>query len=96
MSVEERFKLHCYICDHSCVRWSPSIGYTTFEKIFIGRPDGCRYAIGEHKVPPQYVVWDLFGVSFGPRGYVNTPDPAHVHSELDAAVAATQLLYEDD
>lgn len=103
--TEPRYMLHAYVCGHGCVRLSQHEGWMTFSRVFIERPDDCRYAVATTEPPPKVVVWDLYDHDLlkrvakrlgQPLAPLLAPAPIREHDDLDAAVMAAQLLYDHD
>lgn len=99
-----RYKMHAYVCGQACVkRASPPISSCDFHTIWIQRPEDCRYAVVsewdvvEHR--DRFIVFDLFeaGVDWGGKGTGKAiePVPTTMTDDLDAAIMATSLLYDD-
>lgn len=94
MVSEQRYRLRAYICGPGCVRWRPDEGFTNFTRIYINRPDGCRYAVVE-TTDHAFLVWDLFDTLQDPLGELfPAAVPGITYTDLDQAVAATALRYE--
>jgi hypothetical protein len=92
---DKHYLLHAYVCGESCVRWSNDIGWVTFSQVYRDRPNNCRFAVAEEK-PDQIIVWDLFDVMQTPSYRLITPEPFGLHTTIDAAVMATQMLYDTE
>lgn len=97
----DRFRLLAYVCGADCVRRAtegrePAV---TFTWIFQNRPKDCRYAVTSQwdiaRHEHRYFVFDLFDVMVGPDSDVQAPRPRFTHSDLEAAIMATVLLYND-
>jgi hypothetical protein len=64
----------------------------------VNRPDDCRYAvagswdIAKHR--ENVLVWDLYNVNIGRGGKLLTPAPVRVLSDVDAAIMANTILYD--
>lgn len=89
-----RYTLHAYVCGRSCVKWSQHVGQVTFRQIFVERPDGCRYAVASD-VPERVVVWDLYETTMTLKYGPAEPNPVHQGDDVDAAVMATAMMYDD-
>lgn len=95
-SREKYYLLHAYVCGEGCVKWNDNIGMVTFSRVFVDRPNNCRFAVAEEK-PERVIVWDLYNVEQTVRsGKLVTPQPFGVHTTVDAAVMATQMLYDTE
>lgn len=98
----QQYRLHAYVCGPGCVQWSHSIGTVSFEWIYLNRPMDCRYAVaGSWSVPKhgeEIIVWDLFDTHISKakgRLTLVPPKPRFEVDDLDAAVMATSLLYNE-
>ena len=99
--LRNHYKLFAWVCGADCVRRmeQPS-ARAPFHHIYQNRPKDCRYAVcGEYDMATgadRYFVWDLFNVMKDPSdGSVITPKPRLTHSDLDAIIMATVMLYND-
>jgi hypothetical protein len=96
------YKLIAFVCDGGCVkRVKQGYGTRTFRDIYVNRPDNCRYAVASrwdvvnHR--DEVIVWDLYEATTQPSYRdIEAPAPALIHTNVEAAIAATLLLYEDD
>lgn len=86
-----RYRLLAYVCANGCVRWEHHEGVSTFRQIFQQNPDGCRFAIAE--LPPDVLLFDLWGVKVEPESWRFTPGATWAFSSVDAAVAAAVIRY---
>lgn len=88
-----RYRVRAYVCEAGRIAWMPYEGTMTFDEIFRRNPDGCRFAIVEEGID-SILLFDLWMTEW----VVDPPPmlrPVNVRSfsDLDAAVAAAQLLY---
>jgi hypothetical protein len=98
---QEQFKLHAYVCGNACLQTVDNEGTVSFMMVFMRRPADCRYAIcTRYNVQThldEVVVWDLYEVMQQvSTGKLITPEPIRVCDNIDAAIMATFMLYEDD
>jgi hypothetical protein len=94
------YRVYAYVCSVTCVRRvdqdpPPS---ATFTQIYRLRPADCRYAVvgvwDFNLNSDRFIVWDLFNVLKNPAtGNLAMPRPRLQHTDLDAAIMATVLLY---
>lgn len=96
-----QYRLLAYVCGHDCVRRIDDEATRTISRIFIERPSDCRYAVvGRYNIvqhADDVLVFDLYRLTQKTRsGLIEDPDPISVHTDLDAAIMATAMLYEDD
>lgn len=96
---EEQYRLHAYVCGAACIQRFDMPGTVSFTWIYQRRPKDCRYAVAgawsSDKRREDVIVWDLFTVWKQPDGSLVTPVPFGKHSDVDAAIMATAMLYED-
>jgi hypothetical protein len=96
------YKLIAFVCDEGCVkRVKQGYGTRTFRDIYVNRPDDCRYAVATQWNPVKHeeevIVWDLYEATTQPLFRdIQAPQPTLIHHSVEAAIAATLLLYEDD
>lgn len=99
-STRAQYKLLAYVCGRSCVVYPDNIGTVDYTRIFIQRPSGCRYAIVETysvaKHSAEVLVFDLYQTLDPAGSKLAPPDPVGRHDDVDTAVMATAMLYEDD
>lgn len=96
---EGPYKLHAYVLNGHVIRMSP-FGRVTFTRIYQNRPKEARYAVAGHYSvelhADRFIAWDLFNVLKDPNsGLAAEPKPRLTHTDLDAAIMATVLLYND-
>ena len=96
----DRFTLHAYVCGSACVKTLPVEGTVTFGWVYRNRPDNCRYAVVRQPLG-DYLVWDLYNaVHPAPQWgagsvQLRIPKTRLTHTDLDAALVATLMLYEE-
>lgn len=94
----DRYRIYAYV-GHGSVRRATLLGSVSFTWIFQNRPKDCRYAVaGQWMVDrhaERFVVWDLYKVMVSPIADVHAPRPRLIHDDLDAAIMATAMLYEE-
>lgn len=97
----DRYQLHAYVASGKVIRRTPS-STATFTQVYQLRLSDYRYAVvsqwdcAEHSW--RYLVWDLFNVKKWVGDYgetLITPAPRLTHTDLDAAIMATVMLYND-
>jgi hypothetical protein len=97
---EKQYKLHAYVCGPDCVVRPNIKGTVSFNYVLLNRPNECRYAVAgtwdTRKHGERVVVWDLYNVDMNRLGNFVTPKPVWVHDDVDAAVMATGMLYDED
>ncbi len=95
-----QFKLLAYVCGSSCVVYPDNIGTVNFTRIFLQRPNDCRYAIvslynvADHK--EDVMVFDLYETMERGDSKLEAPQPVKCCDDLDGAIMATLMLYRDD
>lgn len=95
-----QYKLYAYVGPNGST--TPDVdGTVTFETVFIKRPDECRYAIvGLWDVAQHFekiLVWDLIKtLQSQSSGKLFVPKPIITCGDVDQAVMATLMLYEND
>lgn len=95
-NVAAHYALHAYVMPGQVQRLEPH-GRVTFVHIYQNRPPDARYAVAE-EYKNKFIVWDLFETTVRITGaqILASPTPAaprFTHDDLDAAIAATVLLY---
>lgn len=88
--MKPRFTLHTFVCGPYCTRGVPHEGALTYEQVLLERPVGCRYAVVSDHNNMVY-VWDLYQTD-----PTREPDIVFEWLDVDAAVMATMMRYEDD
>jgi len=100
--VQEQYRLHAYVCGSACVQPVENMGTMTFTMIFVRRPYDCRYAVvskwSVEKHEDEVFVFDLYEAQEALKGgqHVTPPPPMHKGDCVDAAIMATQLVYQDN
>jgi hypothetical protein len=89
----KRYTLHAYVCGRDCVRDSDHIGAMTFRQVFVERPADCRYAVVEDH-DGRVLVWDLLDLD-NMLGFDVEPEPVRETHDVDSAIVATALLYDE-
>jgi hypothetical protein len=95
--MDERYTLHAYVCGRDCVVGSQHVGAMTFRQIFADRPVTCRYAVVE--IGGKVLVWDMFdtaGMQQRGRMWLTPPPPIRETEDVDSAIVATAMLYDQD
>ena len=93
----DRYTMHAYVCGRDCVVNSSHVGAMTFAQIFEERPNGCRYAVVE--TGGRFLVWDLYAVeSMTQRRkmWLTPPPPVRETEDVDSAIVATAMLYNQE
>jgi hypothetical protein len=96
----ERFNMHAWVSrDH--VRMASLNGSVTFAWIYQNRPNHYRYAIaGQWDVAnhnERMIVWDLHEAELQrPMYRLFPPKPKLIMADLDAAITATSMLYDQE
>jgi hypothetical protein len=94
------FKLYAYVCGTACVEKPDVDGTVTFLMVFMKRPQHCRYAVvGEWDVAThseRILVFDMFEAKIRGAATLITPEPKAVFDDVDQAIMATMLMYEQD
>jgi hypothetical protein len=95
----DRYVLQAYVASGSVKRLTP-ISTVTFTQVYQGRTQEYRYAVaGQWDVAEhawRYLVWDLFDAMLqDPFNQLIPPAPRLTHTDLDAAIMATVMLYND-
>ncbi len=101
MEHDTQYRLHAYVCAKNCVHYQDAMGTVTFKWIYQNRPDNCRYAVADYyavdKHKPIVVVWDMHNVTLRmPTLEPLPPPPISKHEDVDAAIMATALRYDED
>lgn len=95
-----QYKLLAYVCGRSCVVRPDNIGTVDYTRVFIQRPDGCRYAVVEvwniAKHAGEVLVFDLYQTIDPGNSRLVAPEPIRTCDDVDTAIMATAMLYEDD
>jgi hypothetical protein len=95
-----QYKLLAYVCGRSCVVYPDNIGTVDYTRIFVQRPSGCRYAVVEiwsiAKHAGEVLVFDLYDTLDPGGSKLTAPDPVGTYDDVDTAIMATAMLYEDD
>lgn len=95
MPNNPRYVLHAYVCGRSCVKLTSHLGAMTFHQIFVERPGDCRYAVAEAPAG-FFMVWDLLGIQefrINDGGF-RAPRPVRETRDIDSAIVATAMLYD--
>lgn len=96
MRGDVRYTLHGYVCGPGC--WHPTSvqGTVTFEYVYMNRPSPCRYAVASsYGAINPVIVWDLFQTKRDAQWRLYPPEPVRVGDSIDAAIVATEMLYEE-
>lgn len=95
-----QFKLLAYVCGSSCVVYPDNIGTVTYTRIFLQRPNNCRYAIvGLYSIADhddEVLVFDLYETMQRGDTELVAPTPVKTCNDLDGAIMATAMLYRED
>lgn len=94
------YTLYAFVCGQGCVARSDVDGTISFKAIINKRPSECRYAVvGEWDVvshEERIIVWDLFDTKMRGATKLLPPKPLRIYNDVDQAIMATMLLYEND
>lgn len=100
LSREKQYRLHAYVCGPDCVIRPEIAGTVSFDYVLLNRPNECRYAVAgswdTRKHSESVLVWDLYNVNMNRLGRFVTPKPVRTYADVDAAVMATGMLYDDE
>jgi hypothetical protein len=98
--IEQQYRPHAYVCGKACVkRIGDDVGTVAFSWIYQRRPIDCRYAVAgtwsgvAHSEAVH--VFDLYNVMKNFDGSLIVPAPIATHSDVDAAIMETAMLYEE-
>lgn len=96
-----RYTLYAYVCGAGCVVHADVEGTLSFMQVFMKRPAECRYAIvGAWDVAKQQhriFVWDMHDTRSkrtGSHKIYPPPKPLRYFTDVDQAIMATLMLYE--
>jgi hypothetical protein len=94
------YRLYAYVCGAGCVQHADVDGTVTFMQVFMKRPATCRYAIVGKWDPERngeiFVVWDLDATLLDAAARIHPPEAVKVYDDIDQAIMATLMLYEND
>lgn len=92
-----KYHLYAYVAQGSVFRLPDDQATTSFQWIFQRRPQGHRYAVaGIWDVTlhgDRYLVWDLLPDSGMNITNMQAPRPRLTHTDLDAAIIGSLMLY---
>lgn len=96
----EHYRIHAYVCGQACVREMDMMGTVSFGWVFTNRPDDCRYAVLSHYDVATHAdvveVYDLFAAGFSRATGLVPPAPIRICDNVDTAIMATSMLYEEE
>jgi hypothetical protein len=98
----DRYRLHAYVAQGGVIR-DAAMASVTFKWVYTNRPEGCRYAVTSQWDTPshswRFMSFDLFATAqeirqaTGQVVRLHPPKPRLMHTDLDAIIMGTVLLY---
>lgn len=96
---EPQYQLIAYICGNACVKYADAIGTMDYTRVFLSRPDDCRYAVVTHRnvdsQEDEVLVFDIYATTQTPTNKLIAPAPMWRGDCIDAAIMATFMRYEE-
>lgn len=89
--TELRLALKAYVCEGGVTHWRHDEGTMTLNKIYVERPNGCRYAVAQ--AGDVFWVIDLYECQIEVGGFRIVSCEHRVLPDLDAAMMAARLTY---
>lgn len=97
-AYQERYRIHAFVRQGTIINRDSVRGRVTFAWVYQNRPKNCRFAVVSQWDTTshcwRYEALDMYGVQKEPQTQsLITPKPKLTHTDKDAALMATLLLY---